>query len=187
MTLFDFTLRPVIEDDLQLLFEWRNRLEVRAYMYTYSEIPLSDHCKWFASMLVDPARQFLVLSMKGVECAVVAYTNIEEGESSSWGFYTGPNAPAGVSLIVELAGLSYAFETLGLRRLHCEVLSGNQQVINLHTKAGFTREGCLRQARQTMRGLEDVIIFGMLDDEWPPAQTRLYARAERFFELSRKK
>ena len=184
--MLDFSLRPVSDNDLELLFAWRNRPEVRAYMYTSSEIQLTDHCNWFATMLVDPARHFFVMSMKGVECAVISFTNIEEGESCSWGFYSGPNAPAGASLIIELAGLSYAFETLSLRRLHCEVLSGNKQVINLHKKAGFTQEGCLRQARQTVRGLEDVIIFGMLDEEWPQARERLNARAKKFFESSRK-
>lgn len=177
MTALDFSLRPVFEGDLELLYDWRNRPEVRAFMYTSSEIALADHRSWFDSMLGDPTRCWFVMSMKGSECAVVYFTDVQEGESCSWGFYSGPDAPAGVSLIIELAGLVYAFEKLGVRRLHCEVLSGNKQVINLHRKAGFTQEGCLRQARKTPRGLEDVIIFGMLDQEWPTARDRLQSRA----------
>jgi RimJ/RimL family protein N-acetyltransferase len=152
-------------------------------MYTSSEIELADYSRWFASMIADPARKWLVMSMKGIECAVIYFTDVRDGESCSWGSYPCPDAPAGVSLIIELAGLGYAFETLGMRRLHCEVLSGNQQIINLHKKAGFTQEGCLRQARQTPRGLEDVIIFGMLDEEWPSARNRLQAQAAEVFSL----
>jgi UDP-4-amino-4,6-dideoxy-N-acetyl-beta-L-altrosamine N-acetyltransferase len=185
MTVLDFSLRPVSKNDLELLFVWRNRPEVRAYMFTSSEIKLADHSRWFISMLDDPARRWLLMSMNGIDCAVIYFTDILEGNSCSWGFYSGPGAPAGLSLIIELAGVSYAFETLGVRRLQCEVLAGNQQVVNLHKKAGFTQEGCLRQARATMRGMEDVIILGMLDEEWPIARDRLHARATRFFESSR--
>lgn len=182
MTTLDFSLRPVSSGDLELLFNWRNKPEVRSFMYTSSEIELADHRRWFVSMLGDPTKRWLVMSMKGVECAIIYFTDVREGESCSWGFYSGPGAPAGVSLIIELAGLCYAFETIRVRRLHCEVLSGNQQVINLHKKAGFTEEGCLRKARQTPRGLENVILFGMLDEEWPPARDRLYARAAKLFD-----
>lgn len=181
MTVLDYSLRPVSEADLELLYAWRNRPEVREFMYTSSEIEPAEHRRWFASMLEDPSRQWLALSVKGNECAIICFTDISDDKTCSWGFYTGRGAPPGVSLIIELAGLSYAFETIGVRRLHCEVLSGNQQVVNLHKKAGFTQEGCLRKARQTPRGLEDVIIFGMLDEEWPSARDRLQARAAKLF------
>jgi UDP-4-amino-4,6-dideoxy-N-acetyl-beta-L-altrosamine N-acetyltransferase len=181
MTALDFSLRPVFEGDLELLYDWRNRPKVREFMYTSAVIEPAAHGRWFTSMLSDPAQQWLIMSIKGSECAVIYFTDVQEGQSCSWGFYSGPSAPAGVSLIIELAGLSYAFEKLGVRRLHFEVLSGNQQVINLHRKAGFTQEGCLRQARKTPRGQEDVIIFGMLDQEWPAARDCLQARAAKLF------
>lgn len=187
MSDFDFHLRPVVEDDFQLLFDWRNRPEVREYMYTSSRISLVDHRSWFSAMLLDTARHFVVMSINDIDSAVISFEDIQEGDSCSWGFYSGPFAPPGVSLIIELAGLGYAFETLKIRRLHCEVLSGNQQVINLHKKAGFTQEGCLRKARQTPRGVEDVIIFGMLREEWPSASNRLRDRAARFFNATRNK
>ena len=177
-----FALRPVSQDDLELLFAWRNRPEVREFMYSSSEIELSTHKKWFASMLEDPSRCSLIMNLKGVDCAVILFADIRGSTSCTWGFYSGPSAQAGVSLLVELAGLRYAFETLRVNRLHCEVLSGNRQVINLHKKSGFTQEGCLHRARLTPRGLEDVIVFGMLKDEWPLARDRLQSRARRIYD-----
>jgi UDP-4-amino-4,6-dideoxy-N-acetyl-beta-L-altrosamine N-acetyltransferase len=185
MKAFEFSLRPVSEGDVELLYAWRNRPEVREFMYSSSEITIADHKGWFASMLEDPSRRTLVMATQGTECAIICFTDIRDLTSCSWGFYSGPGAPAGVSLLIELAGLEYAFETLGVNRLHCEVLSGNQQVVNLHKKAGFIQEGCLRKARQTPRGLEDVIIFGMLKEEWPSACDRLQLRARKLFGSSR--
>jgi UDP-4-amino-4,6-dideoxy-N-acetyl-beta-L-altrosamine N-acetyltransferase len=161
-----YKLRPVCKNDSELVREWRNRLEVRSFMFSHSEISKSDHYTWFRSMLLDDTRQWHVLNIKGQECAIIYFTDIVLNSSCSWGFYSGMNAPLGVGLVIEVAALTHAFDSLGVNRLHCEVLSGNQQVINLHKKTGFVQEGRLRQAHLSLRGLEDVIIFGMLKEEW---------------------
>lgn len=181
MATLDYSLRPVTTDDKELIYSWRNRPEVRTYMYTSSEIPRDEHERWFVAMLEDSSKHWLILNTRGMDCAVLCFVLNDGGRTSSWGFYSGPSAPAGVSLLIELAGLEFAFEELGVQRLHCEVLSGNQQVVNLHQKTGFSLEGCLRQARTTPRGIEDVLVFGMLDDEWPTAREQLRNRVARFF------
>ena len=172
----NYSLRPVTKDDLDLIYEWRNRPEVRAFMYSSAEISREEHERWFATMLEDASKCWLVLNIDERECAVVYFSGIGQNRSCSWGFYSGPCAPAGVSLVIEMAALEYAFEKLQVHRLHCEVLSGNQQVVNLHKKAGFVQEGCLRQARETPRGIEDVVVFGMLSYEWPASRERLQSR-----------
>ena len=176
-----YSLRRVTKDDLDLILHWRNLPQVRRFMYTSVAILREHHEKWFLSMLVDSSKRWLVLSIDDRECAVIYYTSINFDVSCSWGFYSGPSAPRGVSLIVELAALEYVFDKLQINRLHCEVLSGNHQVINLHTKAGFTREGYLRQACQTPRGIEDIVIFGMLRDEWPTARDLMLKRLSKLF------
>ena len=174
----NYCLRLVTNDDMDLVYEWRNRPEVRAFMYSSAEISRKEHEKWFARMLEDHSKRWLVLNIDEKECAVIYFSEIDADRSCSWGFYSGPFAPVGVSLIVELLGLEYAFEKLGVHRLHCEVLAGNQKVINLHKKSGFVQEGCLRQARETPRGTEDVMIFGMLSNEWPASRELIQNRVE---------
>jgi UDP-4-amino-4,6-dideoxy-N-acetyl-beta-L-altrosamine N-acetyltransferase len=177
MNKLNYFLKPVTKEDIDLIYEWRNRPEVRAFMYSSAEIPREEHERWFVAMLEDASKRWLVLDVNEQVCAVIYFSGIDGDRSCSWGFYSGPSAPAGVSLVIELAGLEFAFEKLLVHRLHCEVLSGNQQVINLHKKAGFIQEGCLRQARETPRGIEDVIVFGMLSNEWPASRERLRIRA----------
>ena len=181
MKKFNYSLRPVVKDDLDLIYEWRNRPEVRAFMYSSAEIPREEHLRWFGSMLKDVSKRLLVLNVDEHESAVICFSCIDGDQSCSWGFYSGPSAPAGVSLMVELAALEYAFEKLGVHRLSCEVLAGNQKVINLHKKSGFIQEGCLREARETPRGIEDVIIFGMLSNEWPASRQLIQNRVAKFF------
>ena len=117
-------------------------------------------------MLLDNTKQWHILSIKNQECAIIYFTDIALNSSGSWGFYFGLNAPLGVWLVIEFAALLHAFKSLGVSCLHCEGLSGNHPVINLHKKSGFVQEGCLRKARCTLHGLDDVIIFKMPKEQW---------------------
>jgi RimJ/RimL family protein N-acetyltransferase len=51
--------------------------------------------------------------------------------------------------------LRYCFEEEGLHRIYLRALAGNRQAIRSYEKAGFVREGCLR---------EDVCIDGEFYD-----------------------
>lgn len=146
-------------------------------MYSSHEISRDEHESWFSSMLMDNSKRWLILNFRQQDCAVIYFSDIVGADSCSWGFYSAPFAPRGISLIVELAGLEYAFENLSIHSLKCEVLSGNKQVINLHKKTGFTQEGLLRQSRDTPRGREDVVLFGMKKNHWPFARKLLLDRA----------
>ncbi len=66
--------------------------------------------------------------------------------------------------------LEHAFVTLNLKRIVAEVHSSNERSWRLMARLGFVREGVLRQ-HETYRGQkQDVILFGLLRDEY---QTRV--------------
>ena len=65
--------------------------------------------------------------------------------------------------------LERAFVTLKLERIVAEVHASNERSLRLMARLGFVREGTLRQ-HETYRGQkQDVILFGLLRDEY---QTR---------------
>jgi len=174
-------LRLASRADAEVILLWRNQRKVSDFMYNRHEISIEEHAKWFDCTLSDSTKRWFIFSTNELECGVVYFTKIDINNSTcSWGFYSGPVAPAGVSLLIEIEALTYAFETLNLRRVKCEVLSGNQQVINLHKKSGFIVEGCLRNEKLTSRGLEDVVLLGMLREEWFLSKISLQSRVERY-------
>jgi [ribosomal protein S5]-alanine N-acetyltransferase len=62
--------------------------------------------------------------------------------------------------------LERAFVTLNLTRIVAEVHVGNERSLRLMARLGFVREGTLRQ-HETYRGQKrDVILFGLLRDEF---------------------
>lgn len=61
----------------------------------------------------------------------------------------------------------YAFEDLGLRRLSLDVFSINPRAEHVYVKAGFTREGVLRDGVLLPDDTYcDDILMAILEDEW---------------------
>ncbi|AFG35670.1 acetyltransferase, ribosomal protein N-acetylase [Fervidobacterium pennivorans DSM 9078] len=62
--------------------------------------------------------------------------------------------------------LKYAFEYLNLNRVWLRVFENNQRAIRVYEKCGFIQEGRMRQARYLKGQYIDVIIMGILSDEY---------------------
>ncbi len=62
--------------------------------------------------------------------------------------------------------LHYLFEQINLQRIHLEVLEGNKKAIALYEKSGFQREGVLRKHCFQDGSFQDIIIMGLLREEF---------------------
>lgn len=60
----------------------------------------------------------------------------------------------------------FAFGQLGLHRLELDVFSFNPRAERVYRKAGFQREGILRDAVRDGDAYADDILMGMLEDDW---------------------
>lgn len=173
-------LRPALKEDSVQIANWRNQESIRKWMYSSAVIPEDEHKAWYAAMLQDQSKKWLILEWNKEPQAVVYFYGINHASRvSDWGFYPTPQAMQGVSALIEYMSLKYAFDSMGLRRLQCEVLSANSGVINLHKKSGFTVEGIQRAARLTIRGIEDVYMLAMLKEEWDSQEACLLKRLKR--------
>ena len=62
--------------------------------------------------------------------------------------------------------ISLLFEREDHRRLFVEIDDDNLASIALIEHFGFKREGCLREYETTHRGLCNLLIYGLLRNEW---------------------
>lgn len=62
--------------------------------------------------------------------------------------------------------LKYAFEQMNLNRVYLTVSAENARAIRAYEKAGFVHEGCWRSARFADGHYQDVILMGILRDEY---------------------
>lgn len=160
-------LRAMVENDLALVLSWRNAEDVRKNMYTSHIITEQEHRSWWSVQQVNPASRLLIFEIEGEPAGVVVFSNYTGIDgTATWAFYSGDRTRRGIGGMMERRALEYAFDTLRIRKLECEVLSFNRAVVSFHVKHGFTIEGVFRQAFQRGHEYFDIYRLSMLADEW---------------------
>ncbi len=64
------------------------------------------------------------------------------------------------------AMVDFGFSGLGLARIYAQVLADNRASLRVLDKLGMVNEGVKRQHVQKARRLHDVVLYGLLRDEW---------------------
>lgn len=159
-------LRPMIEDDLKLVLQWRNHADIRRYMYTTHEIEMEEHRNWFANASKNPAVYLLIYEYLGQACGFVNITRGRCFQVADWGFYLAPDAPKGTGRSLGKQALVYAFDELELHKVCGQALGFNERSITFHKALGFTEEGRLRDHHFDGAAFHDVVCFGLLEHEW---------------------
>ena len=75
------------------------------------------------------------------------------------------------------AALRFAFETLALHRLEADVDPRNPASMRVLERAGFTREGFLRERYHVHGEVQDAVYYGLLRREWEARQALARATA----------
>jgi RimJ/RimL family protein N-acetyltransferase len=113
---------------------------------------------------------FSVVELAGGELA---------GEALLWGIDThNRSAHLGLSLRPAFRGRGFGADTVrvlcrygfairGLHRLQLETLADNHAMIAIAGQAGFVQEGVIRSSDWVNGKFEDVVVFGLLDAEYP--------------------
>lgn len=168
-------LRTPNSEDERLLFTWRNQDRVRLMMLHCELIPWDEHQRWFNS--IDRS-DYVLFEWRERPLGLGCITDRDTGSgTSSWGCYLGEDdAPPGFGALINLGTIAFAFEVIGVRKLCGQVLADNSNPLTMQRKIGFVEEGVLRQQLVRDGCCVDLILVGMLQEEWSQ-------RRERAFEL----
>lgn len=144
--MFKGQIRSVTNNDIDMIFEWRNRDQIRKNMYNHEIIEYTTHKKWFEKMLASSDSQYFIYEQEERPLGLVSFTNIDyDNGHASWAFYSSDFSVRGVGSEMERLALQYAFNSLNLNKLCCEVLDFNFPVVRFHQKHGFKLEGIKKQ------------------------------------------
>lgn len=161
------TLRTIKPEELKIMLSWRNAPSVRVNMYTKHVISLAEHLAWWDKVQKRDDQQYLMYEFQNFPLGIVAFNGIDHTNmNSSWAFYASVEAPKGTGSKMEFLALDYAFNSIQLHKLHCEVLAFNTSVISLHQKFGFKVEGILREQHKSDTSFIDIYRLGILAPEW---------------------
>jgi len=177
-----YRLRLIRESDLDTVMRWRMLPEVTRYMYTDPQLTRESQGAWFDRIrdsqrdrvwiiesLPAPATDAASPAPAPLALGVLSLSDIDRvNQRCAWAYYLGETTARGMGLAktLELNVCEYVFETLGLAKLWCEVLSFNDRVVALHEKFGSKVEGVLRQHVCKNGEFHDVVRMGLLRSDW---------------------
>lgn len=162
-------LRPLALGDIERVLHWRNLPEVAAYMHTDHAISETEHVRWFADAMTDESGKYWIIQSDGAPVGLVNLYDISPRHGRAyWAIYVAVPGVRGRGLgsAAERFVLRYAFETLGLETLCCEVLATNQRGVKMHERFGFRIDGVLRQHVRKGGDRVDVVTMSLLREEW---------------------
>jgi UDP-2,4-diacetamido-2,4,6-trideoxy-beta-L-altropyranose hydrolase len=133
-------LRPAIESDCLLLWEWANDPDVRAMGFHPEPIPWENHVRWFAARLEDPdSRMYVAFDARDAPVGQIRFDRVDSAE-----------VEVGVSLAREFRGrgLGRAVISAGLasadvrnRTVVARVKDANAASLAAFEAVGFQRTG----------------------------------------------
>lgn len=171
-------LRPIERDDLPRYVEWFSDPEVRRHLGQYLPFSLTEEERWFENLQERLERQETVaLAIETADGMVhigniglhdidwknrSAELGIVIGEKSYWSQGYGSDA------IRTLLGL--AFSEMNLHRVFLQVDADNERGIRCYEKAGFQREGTLRDAVFKAGTYQNQHVMSILKSEFDTSE-----------------
>lgn len=138
------------------------------------DLPAERVRAWWARILGDERADFLRLGIE-LDAQLVGYADLADiedtvgraefgivlGERNLWG--------RGLGRIAGRLMLAHGFKQLGLSRVTAEVHAPNARSLALMKRLGFRQEGVLQRHELYRGGVVDVVIFGLLREEFESA------------------
>jgi RimJ/RimL family protein N-acetyltransferase len=164
-------LTPVTDDDLPVMLNWINDREQAIFNAPYKPVSPRQHQEWFESVQRRSDMQLFGVRLSDTgeligTCQLHSINKVHRsaelqirlGQVQQRGKGYGTEA---VRLLLE-----FAFKDLNLHRVNLHVFSTNQAAIRVYEKVGFAREGLLRSAAYINGEYVDVLVMGILQNEY---------------------
>ena len=153
-------LRPMTREDTGLIVDWRNGEEVRRNFIYQELFTREGHENWIKNMVeTGKVVQMIICDLADdTPLGSVYIRDIDrQHRKAEYGIFIGEKSARGrgVGTAAARLMLDYCFYEEKLHRIYLRVFSSNEQAIRSYEKAGFIKEGLLR---------EDVCIDGQYRD-----------------------
>lgn len=164
-------LRRMRTDDAEHIVRWRSRPDVLSGMFSDTPPTLESHLRWFASMQEQGDREEFVIVERDGERPIgtVGLSSIDNAaRRAEYGGLLGDPTARGKGYAYEASHLllTHAFATMNLNKVYLQLLARNERALSLYERLGFVHEGRLRCHVVKGNQFCDVIVMGMLQEEW---------------------
>jgi UDP-4-amino-4,6-dideoxy-N-acetyl-beta-L-altrosamine N-acetyltransferase len=172
-------LRELEDGDYDRLYQWRCEPEVDRWMSAPRPPSPEAHRRWFEAVRSDPDRCGWVITSSAQPVGFLLLTGlVGPHKRAEWGWYIGEAAMRGrgAGRAAQALGLDRAFDGQAVEKVWSEVMADNEVALKAQAAAGFRREGYLRRHVIKDGSPHDVVVLGILREEW--TERREAARRE---------
>lgn len=165
-------LRALEAEDMEMLRATVNDPDIEHLVGGWSfPVSRSAQMKWYDNQIIDKnnVRYAIEITENNEFIGMISLTNIDwKNRTGMSAIKLKQDAPhgRGYGCDAEFTLLKYAFEELNLHRITANVLEYNIPSIKLHTKVGAKQEGIQREAIYKHGKYHDVILFGILKEDF---------------------
>lgn len=162
-------LRPLRDDDLAFLHAIANDPDLRGWLRFERPMTESEERAWMAHQHDDEGRVWLIEERaSGRRLGVLSLLDwCHVARHAELGVTLGAAEDRGAGFGGEACRLAlrHAFHDMGLQRVHLNVYADNPAA-RLYLRLGFREEGRLRRHTFKRGAYRDVLVMGLLREEW---------------------
>jgi RimJ/RimL family protein N-acetyltransferase len=163
-------LRPVLQADAPILFNWLNTVDLAHSNGPYRPTDQTRFDKWFGGITHDVSRVVFAIRAHG-DLRLMGYVqliNIQAASrSAELGIMIGDPADRGKGFGLEAVRMAVGFgwRDLNLQRISLAVFGENPCATHVYAKAWFEHEGVLRRACYVNGAFRDITLMAILRPE----------------------
>ena len=173
-----------VDDEIKLCLREDRHAEELFALVDANRIYLREWLPWLdLNTTVDDTRKFIKISLEqfagnngfqtaivyqGEVAGIIGYNQIDwANRTVEIGYWLDANHQ-GRGIITRSCRflVDYAFTELDLNRVVIRCAAGNQKSCAVPERLGFKKEGTLRQAEWLYDHFVDLVVYGMLKEEW---------------------
>lgn len=174
----------IVDDDIKLCLREERHAEELFALVDANRVYLREWLPWLdASATVDDTRSFIKISLeqfagnKGFQTAIIYNEQVAGMIGYHQIDWANRVVEIGYWLAADFQGrgiitrscrylVEYAFTALDLNRVVIRCAAGNHKSCAVPERLGFKQEGVLRQGEWLYDHYVDLVVYGMLREEW---------------------
>lgn len=126
------------EKNILMVLNWRNNNNIKKWMYTNDEIPLSKHIEFISKLKTSKDKIYYLVKKEDNYIGVIYFSNIKINDSLIMGIYTNPFLKGYGRSLLELI-IDYSFDKLKVKKVFAEVFIENIKACDLYKSFGFKK------------------------------------------------
>jgi RimJ/RimL family protein N-acetyltransferase len=165
------TLTALVHSDLSVMLGWMNDRKQVLSNAPYRPVTEAEHVEWFGE--IQRRKDTVIFGIRLLDtekligsCQLHSISPVHRGAELQ--IRLGEEGQRGKGYGTEALQLllAFAFGDLNLNRVYLHVFSTNGAALRVYERVGFVREGILRKAVYIDGEYIDVVVMGILRDEY---------------------